>query len=159
MNSEIIMVRHNLDDLPPVNLAGGFSLRFHGPGDDMQWVQIQQLSDQINVITSQLFPDQFGRDPTAWSQRILYLVDDFNGQPVGTIAAWYGEEDQWKSWGRIHWVAVIPEYQGRGLSKPLLAAALRRLRALGHSRAYLTTSAQRPAALHLYKCFGFREYT
>jgi GNAT superfamily N-acetyltransferase len=153
------MVRHKLDDLPAVNLTDGFSLRFHGPGDDTQWVRIQRLADQFNVITAELFFNQFGRDPAVWSQRIIYLVDDFNGQPVGTAAAWYGEEERWKSWGRIHWVAVVPDYQGRGLSKPLLAAALRRLRELGHTRAYLTTSAQRPAAVHLYGRFGFYVFT
>jgi GNAT superfamily N-acetyltransferase len=52
-------------------------------------------------------------------------------------------------------VAILPDYQGRGLSKPLLSQALRRLWELGHTRAYLTTSAERMVALRLYERFGF----
>lgn len=154
----IIMVRHNLDDLPPANLVAGYGLRYHDSGDEAEWTRIQQQADYLNPITPDLFTKQFGRNPGDWSQRILYLVDDCTGRPVGTAAAWYGEAEPWEGWGRIHWVAIAPDYQGRGLSKPLLVATLRRLRELGHARAYLTTSAQRPVAVRLYERFGFRTF-
>ena len=57
--------------------------------------------------------------------------------------------------GRVHWMAILPEFQGRGLGKALLAAICRRLRELGHERAYLHTSAARLAAIQLYLQFGF----
>jgi len=155
MSAEIVMVRHTLENLPPANLPDGYSVRRHEPGDETAWTQIQQLADEFNPITPELFASQFGSDPSAWNQRILYLVDDRSGRPVGTTAAWYGDAGRWAGWGRIHWVAILPDYQGRGLSKPLLAQALRRLRELGHSRAYLTTSAERTVALRLYERFGF----
>ena len=52
-------------------------------------------------------------------------------------------------------VAVAPAWQGRGLSKPMLAAACARLRDLGHSRGVLTTQTVRSRAVGLYLRFGF----
>src|SRR5947209_7785691 len=54
-----------------------------------------------------------------------------------------------------HWVAVRPEYQGRGLAKAALSYALTRL-AEWHERAWLATSTARPVAIKLYQSFGFR---
>ena len=58
-------------------------------------------------------------------------------------------------WGRVHWMAIRPEFQGRGLGRALLTVICRRLRELGHERAYLHTSAARLAAIRLYLGFGF----
>jgi hypothetical protein len=50
----------------------------------------------------------------------------------------------------------LRQHQGRGLGKPLLAAICERLSQLGHTRARVTTSTGRPAAVNLYLHFGFR---
>lgn len=55
----------------------------------------------------------------------------------------------------MHWVAIAPQAQGRGLSKPLLAAVCRRIRELGDDRAQLGTSTWRIPAVNLYLHFGF----
>jgi len=57
--------------------------------------------------------------------------------------------------GRVHWVAIDPEHQGRGLSKPLLSTVCNTLAAMGHDEAYLVTSSGRVAAIRLYLHFGF----
>jgi GNAT superfamily N-acetyltransferase len=57
--------------------------------------------------------------------------------------------------GRVHWMAILPEFQGRGLGKALLSTICHRLRELGHERAYLHTSAARIPAIKLYLKFGF----
>ena len=59
------------------------------------------------------------------------------------------------AWGRIHWVAIVPEFQGRGLAKPLLTAVMNRMVELGHQRARLATATQRLPAINLYLKFGF----
>jgi GNAT superfamily N-acetyltransferase len=57
--------------------------------------------------------------------------------------------------GRIHWVMMTPSFQGRGLAKPLLAAACHRLHELGHQTAELVTDSLRLPAINLYFKFGF----
>lgn len=56
--------------------------------------------------------------------------------------------------GRLHWLAIHPDWQGRGLAKPLISAALTLL-AQHHDSAYLMTQIERQAAIHLYQKFGF----
>jgi GNAT superfamily N-acetyltransferase len=78
-----------------------------------------------------------------------------NQEVIGTGAAWFDDDFGGARIGRVHWVAILPEYQGRGLSKPLLSAICRRLRELGHGRAYLATASARSRAIQLYLRFGF----
>jgi ribosomal protein S18 acetylase RimI-like enzyme len=89
--------------------------------------------------------------------RQKYLLGP-GGEPIGTATAWFdapqsGEEI---GVGRVHWVAIVPEFQGRGLAKPLLDSVLQMLRVCGHTRAVLLTDTRRPAAIALYEKFGFR---
>jgi GNAT superfamily N-acetyltransferase len=60
-----------------------------------------------------------------------------------------------REYGRVHWVAIVPEWQRHGLAKPLLTVVCQRLQELGHERAYLTTAPERIPAINLYLSFGF----
>lgn len=51
-------------------------------------------------------------------------------------------------------MAVAPEFQGRGLAKPLLRAVLLRLKQLGHDEVVLATQSTRLAAIRLCESFG-----
>ena len=114
-------------------------------------------SDPYNQITPELFQQQFGSDTTQLVKRQCYLISP-DGKAVGTATAWLGKDPEIKGFGRVHWVAILPEYQGRGLSKSLLGAVCARLRELGHKRAYLNTSARRKAAIGLYLRFKFKPW-
>lgn len=109
------------------------------------------------------------------------FVLDAGGKAIGTGTAWFGgplaqavgndhprlaparspmhgeSERNFTGgrWGRVHWMAMLPEFQGRGLGKALMTTICRRLRDLGHERAYLHTSAARRPAIRLYLNFGF----
>jgi GNAT superfamily N-acetyltransferase len=78
-----------------------------------------------------------------------------DGAPIGTATAWFDKQYRGQEWGRLHWVAILPAWQGRGLGRPLLSVACARLQALHPDRAYLRTAPQRLAAIHLYLAFGF----
>lgn len=150
----ISMTRENLDVIPEFDLPPGYLLRWYQPGDERYWVAIQRQADLYNAITSELFTQQFGLAGEL-PARQCYLTDR-SGTPVGTASAWFNPDYRGQPYGRVHWVAIVPEMQGRGLSKPLLSAVCHRLRELGHRRAYLTTAPQRTAAICLYLKFGFR---
>jgi GNAT superfamily N-acetyltransferase len=98
---------------------------------------------------------EFGADPVLLAQRQCYLCTA-DGRTIGTATAWFDDDFGGEIFGRVHWVAIVPQYQGHGLSRPLLSAVCERLREAGHERAYLTTSSARLAAIRLYLRFGFK---
>ncbi len=153
----VCMTRQDLDHLPRFPLPEGFSIRMWRGEDDIGvWVDIQNRADWLQPEDhTRFFHSSFGEHIPELADRMFFLCDG-KGEAVGTTTAWYGEESDegHVGWGRVHWVAVVPEYQGRGLSKPLLAVVMTRLSEL-HTRAWLDTNTLRTAAIRLYRSFGF----
>ncbi|MBM4042779.1 MAG: GNAT family N-acetyltransferase [Planctomycetes bacterium] len=150
----VAMVRSDLEGLPQCAPPEPFAIRRYRPGDEAAWMRIHLAADKLNTFPPGKFAEQFGADERLLAERQLYLCDG-EGREIGTATAWFNDDYRGQSFGRVHWVAVVPEWQGRGLSKPLLAGVCNRLRELGHDRAYLTTNTARIAALNLYLSFGF----
>lgn len=137
---------------PPTN----FQIRHHNKGDEATWLAIQRTADIYNEFSDTAFEDQYGIDEQLHHERVIYLATTA-GEVIGTSTAWYGPEGPNGKMGRIHWVAILPDFQGQGLSKPLLAATLALLMGLGHRECFLTTIQRRVAAVSLYKQMGFVE--
>lgn len=150
----LVMVRPDLHAIQEVRAPSPYAVRWYEPGDETHWVRIQAAADLHNSITPELFVREFGTDSAALSLRMAFLCGP-EGYPIGSASAWFAQEPWGAMFGRVHWVAVLPEFQGRGLSKPLLSAVCVRLRELGYMRAYLTTATVRVAALNLYLRLGF----
>jgi GNAT superfamily N-acetyltransferase len=153
-NVDLTMVRADLDDLRSYQVPDGHAIRAYAPGDEMAWVEVQSLADAYNVITPALFRREYGDDPEELARRLFMLIDP-GGTAIGSAAAWFGQRGGDPTWGRVHWVAIHPTHQGRGLAKPLLSRVCATLRELGHARAYLTTGTARVPAIALYLHFGF----
>jgi GNAT superfamily N-acetyltransferase len=153
--TRLLMIRDNLQAIPEFALPEGFELRRYRSGDESAWLDIHLKADLHNRITPELFERQFGADKVLLEQRQFYLIDP-GGRVIGTATAWFNDDLEGTRIGRVHWVALLPEYQGRGLSKPLMTAVCHRLRELGHERAYLVTAAMLRPAIQLYLRFGFR---
>jgi GNAT superfamily N-acetyltransferase len=151
----LLMIRRNLNNLPVSTFPCGWQMRFYEPGDETHWVRIQQAADEFNEITPGLFERYFD-DRKELASRQFYLFQP-GKPPIGTVTAWFDHDFKGESWGRVHWLAVLPEHQGQGLGKALFCMACRRLAELGHTRAYLTTVRERSAAVSLYKACGFVE--
>lgn len=144
----------DLDLVPRHPVPAPFTIRRFQPGDMATWMRIETAAERYRSITPALFEQQFGTDPVILAERQLFLCDA-GGEAVGTATAWFDKTDPEQNWGRVHWLAIIPRWQGRGLSKPLLSAVCERLRELGHCRAYLMTETVRTAAIALYSQFRF----
>ena len=173
-NLVVTMVRANLDRIPEFDWPPGFICRRYQVGDEAHWLRIHLAADKYTEITPELFQKQFsvagesGLPPTSaydltsginsvlreLGERQLYLMEP-RGEIIGTATAWFNDGFEGGRWGRVHWVAIVPGFQGRGLAQPLMTAVCRRLRELGHERAYLRTSTARLAAIKLYRRFGF----
>jgi len=153
-NIGVRMVREDLADVPNHPVPPGYSVRWYRPGDERLWVQIHERVDKYNAANLDLFWKEFGRDPDLPARRQCFLCDA-DDAAVGTVTAWFDNDYRGRRYGRLHWLALVPEVQGRGLSKPLVSLTCRRMRELGHDRAYLMTSTARLPAINLYLQFGF----
>ena len=147
------MARDSLEAMPQYSLPEGFSLRWCRPGDETLWRSIQLAADSYNHFDEGRFAREFGADTVRLQERQCFLFSP-DGEAIGTATGWWGQAVA-EEIGRVHWVAIVPAFQGRGLSKPLLTAVCERLRALGHERVFLTTSTARIVAIRLYLGYGF----
>ena len=148
------MIRENLENIPHFPLPKPYQLRWYRPGDEAEWTKIHIKSDRYNVFPPEKFAGQFGTDEELLKKRQCYLCDG-DGSAVGTATAWFYDNYKGKQYGRIHWVAIMPAYQGKGLAKPMMTIMLERLGELGHVRACLGTNSMRLPAISLYMKFGF----
>src|SRR5438309_1776444 len=153
-NIPLSLFRADLEDILEFELPANYTIRWYRPGDELHWLNIHKEADQYNAITPELFTQQFGSDPGVLEQRQCYLVNECHA-PIGTASAWFDDQFEGGPIGRVHWLALLPAYQGHGLSKPLMTAVCRRLRELGHTSAYLSTSSSRSSAIRLYLKFRF----
>ncbi len=151
----IWMIRETLDNVPSFSLPEPYSIRWYQEGDRAVWEDIQErCENDPRPFPKELFDRGYGMDLGALPQRMVFLLDH-SAKPIGTATAWLDENFDGKLYGRIHWVAILQEYQGRGLAKPLMSIVCARLRELGHQRACLRTSTGRIPAINLYNKFGF----
>lgn len=151
----MFMMRASLRRIPLYAPPHGYGLRTFQPGDEQAWASIHELADKYDTFSPGRFQEEFSEGNLALRERQLYVVDAA-GVPVGTSTAWFAQATiPSVTLGRLHWLAVLPEHQGRGLGVALVSATLQRLRQLDHTGAYLTTSSARRKALRLYELFGF----
>jgi GNAT superfamily N-acetyltransferase len=144
----------SVDGIPSFVCPEGFRIRTFVPGDDEAWVRIETAAGAFpdEPAARRHFATEFGSIQERLPGRMLFLEHEAAG-PIGTTTAWDGEFAG-EPRGRIHWVGIVPAFQGRGLSKPLMSAALMRL-ARDYRRAYLTTETTSYRGINLYLGFGF----
>lgn len=151
-NISVRMLREHMDDIPDIPFPEGFGIRnFHfGEGDI--WERIQQAAEQFHLIDNNLFIKEFGNNLFEMNDRSFFIIRD--DEEIGTITAWWKLNLRNKEWGMIHWVAIYPDYQGKGLAKPAMSVAMKRLKQ-SHERAMLRTYSRSIAAIKVYLDFGF----
>jgi ribosomal protein S18 acetylase RimI-like enzyme len=118
------------------------------------WADVQRDAEPYISIDPGLFEREFGSDPAAIERRCFLLVNE-RDVAVGTISGWYALDFKGAPAGRLHWLAVRPACQGRGLGRAAVSFVLHRM-AERHDRCFLITSAARLHAVKLYLDFGFR---
>lgn len=154
--SEIpVYMKHDLMIIPRHSLPTGYQFRFFGhQGDRDAWAKIvtktNEFTDERNAIKR--FNEEFSPHTNEAKKRIIFIVTN-DGSLVGSATAWFGK---WmhEEIGRLHWVEIIPEYQGRELGCPLITEAMSLLRKY-HSSAYLKTQKSSQAAIYLYGQLGW----
>ena len=155
----VTMIRDDLEHVPQFHLPPGYTIRWYQDDDEELWLKIQRASEDYVEITHELFMEWHGDYLSTLKDRMFFLLDS-EMNAIGTATAWFINEYKGNRYGRVGWVAIIPEMRGKGLSRPMMTVLCNRLIDLGHERAYLTTSTVRFPAVRLYWRFGFRpEYS
>lgn len=153
-NKHVSLIRKDLKAIPEYSFPAYVKKRLFVPGDEKLWIKIQSVSDKYNTFDMQRFRNAFVNDYESIAQRQYYLFKE--KQPIGTATAWYADNKKDGPYGLVHWFAIMPEFQGRGLAKPLMSLLLDHMRQLGHVRAKINTNTVRIPAINLYLKFGFR---
>ena len=132
---------------PSLPEIAGYRLRTYQPGDEEGWLALLQANGELGRWDRQRLEDVLA------GTRVQLFVE-FEGQ----IAACTGCNDRTRElrpcW-EIGWVAVHPDFQGRGLGKLIVAAAVAQAKALGPRPIYLLTDDFRIPALRCYLKLGF----
>jgi GNAT superfamily N-acetyltransferase len=152
----VSMVRESFDGLPEYDLPSGYHFRTFKRGEGRIWAEVQTRAGNFPEIEKALedFDKEFRDRQDEFEQRCLFLVDDQSGEVIGATVAWLDPDFQGRDHGRIHWVAIVPEFQGRKLAKPMLCEAMRMLRKW-HPRVCLGTHTSCRKAISMYLDFGF----
>ncbi len=155
----VVMVLDEINNDVKINLPVGYKFSMYEKGDEKDWAKIEtsvgEFGDEQKAL--ERFQREFGKESSLMESRCIF-IEDSNGDKIATTTAWYGDLFG-KEQGRIHWVAVMPNQQGKGLGKALISKALLLFYEQGFTgNIYLTTQTWSYKAIKMYKKFGFKPY-
>lgn len=154
----VIMTHDDLTRIPNHLFSGLYNCRLYVPGDESLWAQLQTTTDSFKIETEALkhFEEEFGNAEKELKKRCFFL-ETAQHKCIGSSMAWYGDGRFDKSYGRLHWVVIDPDFQGQGLGKQLISFSLKQL-SKRYEKAYLTTQTTSYKAINIYLDFGFKPY-
>ena len=146
-SSPQLILWYGREAAPPLPEIEGCRLRTYQPGDEEGWLALLQANGELGRWDRERLADVLE------GTRVQLFVEC-----EGQIVACTGCNDRARElrpcW-EIGWVAVHPNFQGRGLSKLIVAAAVAQAKALGPRPIYLLTDDFRIPALRCYLKLGF----
>ena len=166
----VVMTRENGDNAPAYPLPSGYHFAAFTPADEENWVQLQTVVTHVENENQgrQIFREEFLQAREEFpcvdcpgyveTVRRTVLVKNAAGELVGAATLWTGDTFG-EVWQRVHWVAVHPDHQGKGLAKCMLARMLELYKKLGcDTPIYLTTQTKTYRAVRIYAQMGFVPY-
>jgi len=158
----VTMICDNLDIKTVIELAqkykinDQFFIRNYKKGEEAFWAEVETAAGEFKTEKEALehFEKEFGPYRDEMEERCFFVAYKDSDRVIGTATAWYNNDFKGERYGRVHWVGIHPEFQGRKLAKPLLAAVMMRL-AKYHNKAYLTSQTTSYKAINMYMDFGF----
>ncbi|HJO94604.1 MAG TPA: GNAT family N-acetyltransferase [Victivallales bacterium] len=154
----VIMTIDNLLEFPMHNLPKGYQIRTFKNFDERYWADIETSAGEFTDTDEAVlrFQKEFGGRKIDLYDRCLFLESKTDGI-IGTATAWFSDGLFNDNYGRVHWVGIKKEFQGRKLAKPLLSHTLKKLSEF-HTQAYLTTQTTSYKAINMYLNYGFTPF-
>jgi len=137
-------------------LPEGFSFRFFTPADVKHWSRIETsvLEFDSESIAESFFETSYLPFVNKLRERCLFVLNA-EGMPVATSSAWYADSELGYQ-ACLNWVAVCPEYQGKGIGKAVTIKALQVFNFLEPGRpVWLHTQTWSHVAVRMYHSLGF----
>ena len=134
-----------------IKLPEGYAIRTYQPGDEDAWAAVLcAVGEQTSLAEAKAdFVQRYLADATR-TDRIFFAVDA-SGAVVGTAIAWDN------GLRVLHWLAVDPAHQGKGLGRALCQTCLRLFRREDNAApVYLHTQPWSWKAILLYISLGFK---
>ena len=134
-------------------LPEGYTVRLCRRDELKIWKVLALEEPQYVDYLTEYFDAVYADKADEFFERCLFVCDP-QGKPVGTCFLW-------KAYGKIetiHWLHVLPEYEGLGLGRALLTEVLQRAK-VEDFPIYLHTHPHCLRAVHLYNEFGFQLVT
>lgn len=152
---DLLLVR-GLDDIPVMSLPEGFRFVLFQEGDEKHWVDIEVSSGEFLSFDEgiEAFNYYYGHCYEELKKRCIFIENN-EGEKVATATAFYADYPIGDITGYVYWVSVKKEYQGKGLSKPLVSMALLKMKELGHKGTFLHTQTHTWLAVKVYLDMGF----
>lgn len=154
---ELMLERKTLSDIPEFPLPEGYRFAFYKSGDRDAWIDIEKSAKEFKSYEAGLksWNEYFGGKDGELVRRMVFIETE-SGEKVATATAFYDIHGRDKSGaGWLHWVSVRREFQGKGLSKPLISRTLEVMWSLGYSHAKIPTQTTSWVACKVYLDFGF----
>lgn len=145
----------DLLNLPPIDLPVGYTIRTYQSGDDEAFVRIINGAFPDGWgYTNKQFQEGYLASPHFQPDRIFFSV--YREECVGTATAWAGHHEG-RETGQLHWVAVLPQHQRKGVAKALCVRTLHKLKEIGYRDVVLGTMEILQPAIRLYHRLGFTD--
>ncbi len=152
-----LLLERELSDMTNYSLPAGYRFVPYSDGDRERWIDIEMSAKEFANYEQGL---------EAWNRYYansldilpdrMYFIENEKGEKIATATAFYdihGRDNSGAGW--LHWVAVKREYQGKGLSKPLITYVLNIMRNLGYLHAKIPTQTNTWLACKVYLDLGF----
>lgn len=152
-----LLLENDITEVPQYDLPEGYKFVPYADNERDVWIDIEMSAKEFTSYEQGL---------EAWNRYYatkldelpnrMFFVETNEGEKVATATAFYdinGRDTSNDGW--LHWVAVKREYQGKGLSKPLITYVLRVMNQLGHAHAKIPTQTNTWLACKVYMDLGF----
>lgn len=140
------------DPLPVQNVPEGYSLsNYRSAADVRPWIECCKRGLIADDAGEEVFDSRIRNYPDVCMETDVFFLD-YLGDHVGTATAIYHPDGRW---GELHMVGIREDFRGKGLGRPLNAAALNKLLAQDVRYIMLTTDEWRKPAIRSYLSAGF----
>ena len=151
-----LLLESDITEVPQYELPKGYRFVSYTDNDRDAWIDIEISAKEFVNYKQGL--EAWNRYYAAKLDELpgrMFFIETDEGEKIATATAFYDIHGRDTSNGWLHWMAVKREYQGNGLSKPLITYVLRAMNKLGYVSAKIPTQTNTWLACKVYMDLGF----